>query len=255
MKDEPFLVLASGSPRRRELLEHVGLSFLVRPADIDETRQPAEAPQELVERLARGKAHACAATLRSPASTALKPSGEDMASLSPTSEPSRRIIVLAADTIVWTDDGAVLGKPADEADARRTLQGLSGRIHHVSTGVCLLELPAPEGAASASSSPLAERSFVETTDVTFCELTPSQIAAYVRSREPMDKAGSYGIQGLGVMLVKSIRGDYDNVVGLPVSRVVRELAELWDASATSGSSMALVETLLSGGKHDPGADH
>ena len=187
------MILASQSPRRRELLGAAGFELTVVPASIDETRRPGEAPVALVERLARQKAAAVAAQLA--------PEGP--------AEP-----LVAADTIVWTDDGAVLGKPADDADAARMLRALSGRTHHVSTGVCLV---APGG---------GRRSFVETTDVEFWELTDAQVEAYVASGEPADKAGAYGIQGAGRMLVRAIRGDYENVVGLPVARLVRELAQL-----------------------------
>lgn len=194
------MILASQSPRRRELLEAAGFGLTVVPASIDEARRAGEEPVALVERLAREKAAAVADRLGSESD----------------GEP-----VVAADTIVWTDDGAVLGKPADDADAARMLRELSGRTHHVSTGACLLA-PARDGHR-------ARRSFVETTDVTFWELTDAQVDAYVASGEPADKAGAYGIQGAGRILVRGIRGDYENVVGLPVARLVRELSELMGA--------------------------
>ncbi|MDD5800663.1 MAG: Maf family protein [Coriobacteriales bacterium] len=195
------MILASASPRRRELLRKAGFDVTVLPADVDETRQPDEPPVHLVERLAQLKAHATLDAQSSLRASSSSPSAfaED--------------ILLAADTIVWTDDGEVLGKPADTESACQTLRDLSGRTHHVSTGVCII--------ASGS-----QRSFVETTDVTFFPLTDAEISAYVATGEPMDKAGSYGIQGLGRLLVRSISGDYANVVGLPVSRVVRELGQL-----------------------------
>lgn len=194
------MILASQSPRRRELLEAAGFELTVVPASIDEARRAGEKPVALVERLACEKAAAVADRLGSESD----------------GEP-----VVAADTIVWTDDGAVLGKPADDADAARMLRELSGRTHHVSTGACLLAL--------ARDGHRARRSFVETTDVTFWELTDAQVDAYVASGEPADKAGAYGIQGAGRMLVRGIRGDYENVVGLPVARLVRELSELLGA--------------------------
>ncbi|MBM6774064.1 septum formation protein Maf [Olsenella profusa] len=194
------MILASQSPRRRELLEQAGFALTVAPADIDETRREAESPVELVGRLARQKARAVLSRLLD---------GTDGA----------RALV-AADTIVWDDDGEVLGKPADDADAARMLRELSGRTHHVSTGACLL---APDQAVAGGA---RETYFVETTDVTFWELTETEVAAYVASGEPRDKAGAYGIQGAGRLLVRSIRGDYQNVVGLPVSRLVRELGSL-----------------------------
>jgi septum formation protein len=185
------MILASGSPRRRELLSQLGFTLGVRPSNIDETPLPGESPTELVLRLARGKAHACEKDLP---------------------PELRGQTVVAADTTVWFRD-VELGKPADADDARGMLRALSGHTHHVSTGVAI---------ACAGG----ERSFVETSDVTFYELTDAQIDSYVSSGEPMDKAGAYGIQGLGRLLVREIRGDYFNIVGLPVARLVRELEDM-----------------------------
>lgn len=190
------MILASASPRRYELLSECGFDLTVCPADIDESRLVGESPIELVRRLAEGKARAAVDALAIPLE-----------------EP-----LVAADTIVWDDRGDVLGKPADEADAVRMLRLLSGVTHHVSTGVCVL---VPTAAKPR------EASFVETTDVTFCALTDAEIGAYVASGEPMDKAGAYGIQGLGRLLVSGVRGDYLNVVGLPVNRTLRVLDELY----------------------------
>ena len=120
--------------------------------------------------------------------------------------------MVAADTTVWID-GLELGKPRDDKDARAMLVRLSGRTHHVSTGVCVLAAE-------------RESSFVETSSVTFFKLSPEQIDAYVRSGEPRDKAGAYGIQGRGRLLVSGIEGDYFNIVGLPVARLARELDAL-----------------------------
>ena len=192
------MYLASQSPRRRQLLEAAGFSLTIVPADIDETRHEGETPSHLVERLACQKAEATRLALAGKATDDL---------------------LLAADTIVWTEDGDVLGKPADEKAACATLRELSGRAHHVSTGVCLMQL---DNAANA----VATRSFVETTRVSFFDLTEEEIRAYVASGEPMDKAGAYGIQGKGRLLVSGIEGDWANVVGLPVARVVRELEGL-----------------------------
>lgn len=190
------MYLASQSPRRRQLLEAAGFSLNIVPADIDETRHEGETPSHLVERLACEKADATRLALAGKATDN---------------------VLLAADTIVWTEDGDVLGKPADEKAACATLRELSGRAHHVSTGVCLMQL---DHAANA----VATRSFVETARVSFFDLTDEEIRAYVASSgEPMDKAGAYGIQGRGRLLVSGIEGDWANVVGLPVARVVREL--------------------------------
>lgn len=193
------MYLASQSPRRRQLLEAAGFSLTIVPADIDETRQEGETPTHLVERLARQKAEATRGSLAGRAT-------ED--------------VLLAADTIVWTEDGDVLGKPVDEKAACAMLQELSGRTHHVSTGVCLMHL-------DPTAKALATRSFDETTRVSFFDLTDEEIRAYVASGEPMDKAGAYGIQGRGRLLVSGIEGDWANVVGLPVARVVRELEALF----------------------------
>lgn len=191
------MILASQSPRRRELLSEAGFDLDIRPADIDEARLPGESPVELVERLAAEKAEAARAAL--------------------VASPADGLLV-AADTIVWMDDEA-LGKPENPEDAARMLRELSGRTHHVSTGVCVLRL-AGDGSAAAQAS------FVETTDVTFWELTDAEISAYVSTGEPLDKAGAYGIQGAGRLLVEKIDGDYSNVVGLPVARLVREVTRL-----------------------------
>lgn len=189
------MILASASPRRAELLTKAGFDITIEPANIDESRLPHEHPLALVERLATAKAHAAHA-----AHGTLAP-GEAL---------------IAADTIVW-EGTTVLGKPAAPEDARAMLQRLSGKTHQVSTGVCLLV---------ASASGRRVRSFVETTSVTFRELISEEIDAYVASGEPMDKAGAYGIQGGARLFVIGIAGDYYNVVGLPVARVVRELSEL-----------------------------
>ena len=190
------LVLASGSPRRIELLTEAGFTPLVAPQDVDEAALEGEAPEHLVERLARLKA--TSALTNSPACA-----GD---------------VVIAADTIV-TLNGELLGKPADETDACRMLAELSGNKHQVKTGVCIaLAGETPEDAKLVS--------FVDSSDVEFYELTAEEISAYVATAEPMDKAGAYGIQGLGRALVKSINGDYFNIVGLPVARLLRELAAL-----------------------------
>ena len=191
------MILASQSPRRRELLGDAGFELEVVPADIDETRQDGESPVDLVGRLAAEKAESVRAALEQ--------------------APADGLLV-AADTIVWMGDEA-LGKPENPEDAARMLRELSGRTHHVSTGVCVLRL-AGDGSAAAQAS------FVETTDVTFWELTDAEIAAYVSTGEPLDKAGAYGIQGAGRLLVEKIAGDYSNVVGLPVARLVREVTRL-----------------------------
>ena len=190
------LVLASGSPRRVELLREAGFDPVVAPQDVDETPQPGEDPVALVARLAGLKA-------RSAMERGDAGDGD---------------VVVSADTTVWFA-GNDLGKPADGGDACRMLRALSGRTHHVTTGVCVRLVGDARPAAR-------ELSFTETTAVTFYDLDDADIVAYVASGEPLDKAGAYGIQGLGRALVKGIEGDYFNVVGLPVARLMRELARL-----------------------------
>lgn len=170
------LVLASGSPRRRAILAALGLSFDVRPPEIDEALQAGESGATAARRLAEEKASAVAAA-----------DGE---------------LVLAADTIVVLDD-QLLGKPGSPDQAAEMLARLSGRSHTVITG---LALRTPAGAVSALSE----------TAVTFRRLDDEEIRAYVRTGEPLDKAGSYGIQGYGSALVERIEGDFFNVMGLPV---------------------------------------
>lgn len=178
------LVLASQSPRRKELLEQVGLSFTVQPSVQEETVEPGRTPQEVVQQLALQKA------------------GEVFAD-----HPDA--IVLGADTLVAVE-GEILGKPKNNEDAARMLRRLSGRTHQVHTGAAVLS----DGKQTV---------FTETADVTFYPLTESEIQAYIQTEEPADKAGSYGIQGLGAVLVARIEGDYFSIVGLPVAKVVRAL--------------------------------
>ena len=178
------VVLASASPRRRELLQKAGVEFTVKVSDADEHIEPDTPPHEAVMLLARQKAQAVAGTCP----------GD---------------LVIGADTVV-VFGGAILGKPTDKADAVRMLRMLSGQTHTVYTGVCLMCGNAAE-------------TFFEQTQVTFYPLTDNEIEAYVATGEPMDKAGAYGIQGRGCTLVQGICGDYFNVVGLPVAALCRRL--------------------------------
>ena len=181
------VILASQSPRRRELLTLVGIAHEVRPADIDESVMPDEAPVPHCERLARAKAHVLA-----------------------TQHPEA--VVIAADTIVVLD-GDILGKPRDAADARATLVRLSGRTHTVYTAMAV----ARDGRTESA---------VEEVQVTFRTLTAEEVAEYVATREPMDKAGAYGIQGFGATIVERIEGDYFSVMGLGLRRLVALLARV-----------------------------
>ncbi len=185
---QPLLVLASGSPRRRELLAQLGVSFEVRVADVDESPRPGEQADDLVRRLAASKAQTVLAAA-----------------------PEVDVVVLAADTVVVVD-GVVLGKPVDADDATRMLGLLSGRAHTVLTGVAV---------ARRATGLVVE---VEATKVTFRDLTDAAIAAYVATGEPLDKAGAYGIQGAAGTFVAGIEGNKDNVIGLGLTTTTRLLA-------------------------------
>ena len=183
----PHVILASQSPRRRELLTLVGIAHEVRPADIDEAYLSGEHPRAHAERLACEKASVVA-------------------------RDAPNALVIGSDTIVVVD-GDVLGKTRDESEAAAMLTRLAGRSHTVITAVAVQWRG-------------IERSAVEEVDVTFHPLTPAEIDAYVATREPMDKAGAYGIQGYGATIVSRVDGDYFAVMGLPLQRVVRLMADL-----------------------------
>ena len=180
------LILASASPRRKELLEKFGVPFIVRAADIDETMDPGNTPCDEVARVSRLKAMAT-------------PKEADD-------------ILIAADTIVVCE-GKVLGKPHSEEEAAETLRLLSGRDHQVMTGCTVLR-----GESCVT--------FTEVTHIHFRELTEKEIARYVASGEPMDKAGSYGIQGGAALFCDAMTGDYYNVMGLPLCRLGQVLKEV-----------------------------
>ena len=182
------IILASQSPRRRQLLGQIGLDhFIVRPARGEEVMDPALSPAQLVEELSRQKAREVAGA----------------------SDPGD--LVIAADTVVAID-GRVLGKPHDREEACAMLSALSGREHTVYTGVTVCR----------DDRMLTQH---EATQVRFRTLSPREIQAYVDSGEPMDKAGAYGVQELGALLVEGIRGDYFNVVGLPLCRLGQMLSQ------------------------------
>ena len=185
-----MLVLASASPRRRELLAQAGYSFQVRPAHIPEDPLPGEDPIAYVVRLAREKAEAVY---------------RELAEASPAMEDALSLAVLGADTTVAVDNH-ILGKPEDPADAARMLRLLSGRSHLVLTGVAVATAKGTEVAA-------------EVTAVRFFTLSDREIADYIASGEPMDKAGAYGIQGRAARWIPRIEGCYFNVVGLPLALV------------------------------------
>ncbi|MGD8394665.1 MAG: Maf family protein [Candidatus Eiseniibacteriota bacterium] len=192
------LVLASRSPRRRELLARLGLEFTVEPADIDEIHPPGLSPREAAEHVAAAKARTVAAARRDG-------------------------LVIGADTIVILD-GEVLGKPEDAAAACRMLARLTGRTHEVVTGVCLVD--AAGGRWRCGS---------EGTRVTMRAASDAEIRAYVASGEPLDKAGAYGAQDLGAFLVERVEGCFYNVVGLPLARLYTMLRE-FDGSRTGAGA-------------------
>lgn len=193
------IILASQSPRRKELLGRMVRGFEVLPADVDESMSADCSPRENVCRLAQRKARAVFAQ----------------------AEPTA--LVIAADTIVVCDD-EILGKPTDQADAVRMLEMLSGRTHQVMTAVCV----------KTADTELAE---VSVTDVTFRRLHEGEAKAYAASGEPMDKAGSYGIQGAGGLFVSGIDGDYYGVMGLPIcmlSEMLRQVCGETEPQAQKG---------------------
>jgi septum formation protein len=181
----PAIVLGSASPRRRELLASLGLTFTVAPADVDETLLPGENPFDAAERLARAKAEAAAERAPSEA------------------------LVIAADTLVVLD-GKALGKPRDRAEAAAMLRSLSGRRHEVVTGVALVR-----GSVMTSGR--------EVTEVVIAPLADDEIARYAATGEPDDKAGAYAMQGIGGLLIERVEGSPSNVIGLPV-RLLGQLA-------------------------------
>ena len=181
-----MLILASASPRRAELLRNANIPCRIDPAHVHEQPRAEESPLDYAQRLARDKAFAVR-------------------------ERHQNDAILGADTVVVVDEH-LLEKPADANDAARMLRLLSGRTHRVITGICVL---APE----------FERTEAEVTEVSFGKISDEEIAAYVRTGEPMDKAGAYGIQGMASRWVNRIEGCYFNVVGLPVARVYRLLRE------------------------------
>ncbi len=185
-----MLVLASASPRRCELLSQAGFRFQVHAAHIDESRTANERPEDYVQRLALEKALAV---------LALKP----------------QAMVLGADTTVVLRHGGadkIMNKPADAADAERMLRALSGRSHRVHTGIAVV-------------TGSLRRQHVETTHVTFSEVTAAELGHYIASGDPLDKAGAYGIQGYAARWIPRIDGDYFNVVGLPIAATVRLLRQ------------------------------
>ena len=214
-KQKMQLVLASASPRRRELLSQIGMEFSVMPSTKEENAKATEAG-ELVQELSRQKAEdiweqICAGRGWNPdANPGQLSEGTQEPGFNENRKQNQRLVlVIGADTVVCCE-GKVLGKPHSREMAAEMLTALQGRSHEVYTGVTL-------------RSKSETVTFFECTQVEFYPMTEAEISYYIDSKEPMDKAGAYGIQGLGARFVKGIRGDYNNVVGLPVGRLYQEL--------------------------------
>lgn len=198
------IILASASPRRKELLEQIGLQFDICPAKGEEIITKT-IPHEVVQELASQKAKEVAAMVK-----AYENTHEEL--MTP-----QDIMVIGADTIVAYEN-QILGKPKDEEDAFRMLSMLSGNTHSVYTGVSIVLL--------AASGKVGEITFYEKTDVVMREMDEAEIRRYIETGEPMDKAGAYGIQGKCAIYIDKIDGDYNNVVGLPIAAIYRELKNL-----------------------------
>ena len=209
----PRIVLGSASPRRRELLALIGIPHEVIPADIDETEHPGEAPAAYVERLAREKAAAVA-------------------------RQAPDALVIGADTTVVID-GDILGKPADDSDAARMLKRLSGRSHTVYTAVAVQR----DGRVESE---------IEVVSVSVRPLSDEEIVAYIGTREPMDKAGAYGIQGFGATIVERIDGDYFAVMGLSLVRLVRLMQRVGVGYRFGAPTLDVSRTARATAPHGPG---
>lgn len=198
------IILASGSPRRKELLEQIGIEFEICPANGEEVITKT-VPHDVVMELSRQKALEVAGMVVS--------YGDSHADITTPTD----IMIIGADTVVAYDD-MILGKPKDEEDAKKTLRMLSGNAHSVYTGVSVVFI--------SKDGRVGEHTFYDRTKVKMYEMTDAEIERYVATNEPMDKAGSYGIQGKCAIHIEKIEGDYNNVVGLPVSKLYQELLGL-----------------------------
>lgn len=205
------IVLASASPRRRELLEQIGVKFEVLVSNVEEQISVGN-PWRMVEELSAQKAEAALRLLEGiPASDEVRGHSSYRAS-----ENFEELLVVGADTVVSVE-GSILGKPTDREDAAGMLAMLSGRNHEVYTGVTLIY--------RSVSGQIQKKSFYERTEVVFYPMSRTEIECYVSTGDCMDKAGAYGIQGFCARYIKEIRGDYNNVVGLPVGRLYQEAKE------------------------------
>lgn len=208
-------ILASASPRRRELLGQMGITFEVRPAKGEEVITKT-VPEEVVQELAYQKAYEVAQAILQEAE---EKKGAEQES----------VRVIGADTIVVYQD-AICGKPADQADASRMLQMLQGNTHQVYTGVCVIDLFAQDGEVASNEmvnkDGMKIHVFAEKTDVTMYPVSDKEIQEYIETGECMDKAGAYAIQGISAKFIRGIKGDYYNVVGLPMARLYQECYKL-----------------------------
>lgn len=195
------IILASNSPRRKELLKRAGYTFTVMPSDCDESTD-IRFPKDMVMELAGRKAENVYKKV--------------CADRSGTEAEAQPFIVIGSDTVVALN-GRILGKPVDYDDAYNTLNSLSGQTHNVYTGVSIIYYDGEK---------CRTKTFYENTEVTFYPMTHEEIVGYLATGDPFDKAGSYGIQTQGGLFVKEIKGSYDNVVGLPLSRLYHELNEM-----------------------------
>lgn len=209
MKQNVFIVLASESPRRKELLEQAGLKFQVITSNIDEQTVYSE-PDRIVMDLSEMKCRAVADKI-----------SESYNVIKKIPEEYDQILVVAADTIV-SRGGVSLGKPKNKEDALNTLRRLSGRTHEVYTGVNCVLLSREEGRKIKETDAFG---FYSETKVKMYRFTEADMIDYISTGEPLDKAGAYGIQGIGERLVEYIKGDYNNVVGFPLSKFIKELSE------------------------------
>lgn len=218
-KNHTCVVLASASPRRKELLEQIGIKFQVLVSDVEE-KITTNIPWELVQELSAQKAEAVMESLT--AGSGKASGGEAFPVETPADTDGGAVLVIGADTVVY-GNGKILGKPKDGKEAVEMLRALQGKNHEVYTGVTLLYQRADTAAGGSDS--VVKKSFYEETKVELFPMTEEEILSYVQTGDPLDKAGAYGIQGIFAKYVKGISGDYNNVVGLPAARVYQEAKE------------------------------
>lgn len=210
------IILASGSPRRKELLEQIGLTFEVCPAKGEEIITTT-VPSDVVKELSKQKAEEVAGGILGWMERGCPFPGLSESLKGQVPFEGQDIMVIGSDTVV-AFDGKILGKPKDEADAKRMLSMLSNKTHSVYTGVTIVFID--------KNLQTGEITFFDKTDVSMYEISEKEIERYIATGEPMDKAGAYGIQGKGAIFIKQIEGDYYNVMGLPIGKLYQELQKL-----------------------------